>query len=95
MPPYFAIVLVLVTKCSIEIKCKEFNPDYKLALKYSMLFIEAQRSGKLPENNRIPWRGDSALHDKGDNGEDLSGGYYDGKFELFVSIFQHLFKIFH
>ena len=45
----------------------------------SMLFYEAQRSGKLPANNRIPWRGDSALGDKGDNGEDLTGGWYDGR----------------
>jgi len=45
----------------------------------SLLFYEAERSGKLPANNRIPWRGDSALDDQGDNGEDLSGGYYDGK----------------
>ena len=44
----------------------------------SLLFYEAQRSGKLPANNRIPWRGDSALGDKGANGEDLTGGYYDG-----------------
>ena len=46
----------------------------------SIMFYEAQRSGKLPENNRIPWRGDSALYDKGNyNGSavDLTGGYYD------------------
>ncbi len=44
----------------------------------SMLFFEAQRSGKLPANQRVTWRKDSALGDKGDNGEDLTGGYYDG-----------------
>jgi endoglucanase len=43
-----------------------------------MLFFEAQRSGKLPANQRVTWRKDSALGDKGDNGEDLTGGYYDG-----------------
>lgn len=52
--------------------------DYEEALRLSLLFYEAQRSGKLPEDNRIPWRGDSALDDKGLNGEDLTGGYYDG-----------------
>lgn len=31
------------------------NPHYAQLLNYSMLFYEAQRSGKLPENNRIPW----------------------------------------
>ncbi|XP_071116317.1 endoglucanase 4-like [Haliotis cracherodii] len=40
------------------------------------MFYEAQRSGKLPETNRITWRGDSALGDKGGN-TDLTGGWYD------------------
>ena len=48
-------------------------------LEKSILFYEAQRSGKLPAGNRIPWRGDSALNDRGSNGEDLTGGWYDGK----------------
>lgn len=44
-----------------------------------MLFYEAQRSGWLPENRKILWRGHSALEDRGEFGEDLSGGWYDGK----------------
>ena len=44
----------------------------------SILFYDAQRSGKLPVDNPIIWRGDSALGDKGNNGEDLTGGWYDG-----------------
>lgn len=52
--------------------------DYAKVLELSLLFFEAQRSGKLPPDNRIPWRGDSALNDRGKNDEDLSGGYYDG-----------------
>ncbi|EDO48248.1 predicted protein, partial [Nematostella vectensis] len=51
--------------------------DYDLVLHKSILFYEAQRSGKLPSTNRISWRGDSALGDHGDNGEDLTGGWYD------------------
>jgi hypothetical protein len=43
----------------------------------SILFYEAQRSGRLPANNRVPWRGDSALGDQGIDGEDLTGGWYD------------------
>lgn len=39
------------------------NFDYKDALTKSILFLEAQRSGKLPPNNRVPWRGDSGLDD--------------------------------
>jgi len=50
--------------------------DYREALKLSILFYDAQRSGRLPSNNPIPWRGDSAVSD-GDNGHDLSGGWYD------------------
>lgn len=59
----------------------DFSPDYEEALKLSLQFLEAQRSGKLPNSNRIKWRGDSALNDRGNKGEDLTGGYYDGKLE--------------
>uniref|UniRef100_A0A7N0U7G4 Endoglucanase n=1 Tax=Kalanchoe fedtschenkoi TaxID=63787 RepID=A0A7N0U7G4_KALFE len=51
--------------------------DYKSALTKSLLFFEAQRSGKLPSNQRVVWRGDSALKDGSEAGIDLSGGYYD------------------
>jgi hypothetical protein len=53
--------------------------DYSKLINISMLFYEAQRSGKLPANQRVTWRKDSALNDKGNNGEDLTGGYYDGE----------------
>ncbi|XP_046580066.1 endoglucanase E-4-like [Haliotis rubra] len=63
--------------------------NYGEALGKSILFYDAQRSGKLPANNPIKWRGDSALGDKGDNGEDLTGGWYDAgdhvKFSLPMS----------
>lgn len=52
--------------------------SYEKVLGLSFLFLEAQRSGILPHNNRISWRGDSAVFDKGNKGEDLTGGYYDG-----------------
>lgn len=50
----------------IAVNCHD-GLDYKDALTKSIIFLEAQRSGKLPPNNRVPWRGDSALHD----GEDI------------------------
>ncbi|KAL0311806.1 UNVERIFIED_CONTAM: Endoglucanase 16 [Sesamum radiatum] len=53
----------------------DFN--YKAALKKSIIFLEAQRSGKLPTNHRPSWRGDSALQDAKLVNEDLVGGYYD------------------
>jgi endoglucanase len=60
--------------------------DYHSVLEKSILFYEAQRSGKLPQNNRIMWRGDSALNDQGCHGafagiaaecDDLTGGWYE------------------
>lgn len=48
--------------------------DWGQALGLSFLFYEAQRSGKLPENNRIKWRGDSGLDHK-HNGRDVTGGW--------------------
>nr|AOV94250.1 cellulase [Antipaluria urichi] len=53
------------------------NYDYKQVLQKSLLFYEAQRSGKLPSDQKVTWRKDSALNDRGNNGEDLTGGYYD------------------
>ena len=49
--------------------------DYGKAMGLSTLFYEAQRSGKLPANNRVPWRGDSAMNDGSDHGLDLTGGW--------------------
>ncbi|WOL05056.1 hypothetical protein Cni_G13779 [Canna indica] len=51
--------------------------DYSQALTKSLLFFEAQRSGKLSSDQRVTWRGDSALNDGDDAGVDLTGGYYD------------------
>ncbi|GAB2233582.1 hypothetical protein Droror1_Dr00002808 [Drosera rotundifolia] len=51
--------------------------DYGDALGKSLLFFEAQRSGKLPAVQNVKWRGDSALHDGFLQGVDLVGGYYD------------------
>ena len=64
--------------------CSNDDYGFKDALEKSLLFYEAQRSGPLPANNRVPWRHDSALDDKGQNGEDLTGGYYDGKSVQYV-----------
>ncbi|KAI3873636.1 hypothetical protein MKX03_021689 [Papaver bracteatum] len=51
--------------------------DYKDALKKSVLYFEAQRSGRLPYNQRVQWRGNSGLTDGLEQGVDLVGGYYD------------------
>lgn len=51
--------------------------DYSQVLCMSYLFYEAERSGVLPSDQRVTWRGDSAINDGSDVGSDLSGGYYD------------------
>jgi endoglucanase len=51
--------------------------NYAEALQKSQYFYEAQRSGKLPENNRVMWRGNSGLSDGASEGVDLVGGWYD------------------
>ncbi|KAJ9153067.1 hypothetical protein P3X46_026553 [Hevea brasiliensis] len=51
--------------------------DYQDALRKSILFFEGQRSGRLPPDQRVKWRRDSALHDGFSVGKDLTGGYYD------------------
>ena len=37
--------------------------NYKTALTKSILFFEAQRSGRLPRKQRVKWRANSALRD--------------------------------
>lgn len=64
----------------------ESKYDYAEVLRLSLLFYEAQRSGYLPDNNRIPWRGSSGLNDRGIHGEDLVGGYYDCKFFSLIEV---------
>jgi endoglucanase len=51
--------------------------DYAQALQDSMFFYEAQRSGQLPPDSEVDWRGDSDLADGSDNGVNLTGGYHD------------------
>ncbi|GFG41057.1 hypothetical protein Cfor_04533 [Coptotermes formosanus] len=65
----FVCLLCVLTLCRAY--------DYKEVLRDSLLFYEAQRSGKLPADQKVTWRKDSALNDKGQKGEDLTGGYYD------------------
>nr|XP_006820071.1 PREDICTED: endoglucanase 15-like [Saccoglossus kowalevskii] len=53
--------------------------DYCEVLRDSLLFYEAQRSGVMTDEtkSKLHWKKDSALNDQGENGEDLTGGYYD------------------
>ncbi|ANM61708.1 glycosyl hydrolase 9B12 [Arabidopsis thaliana] len=67
------IVLLLSITCGAV----SANSNYGEALTKSLLYFEAQRSGKLPLDQRVIWRGDSALRDGSDAHVDLTGGYYD------------------
>ncbi|XP_059628589.1 endoglucanase 12 [Cornus florida] len=72
---------IMITQLLPEHKSPPPPPDsYSDALHKALLFFNAQKSGKLPKNNGIPWRGNSGLDD-GSNLTDvkggLVGGYYD------------------
>ena len=56
---------------------EEAAVDYGAALSKSLLYFEAQRSGRLPHNQRVRWRGHSGLTDGLQQGVDLISGYYD------------------
>ncbi|XP_031371955.1 endoglucanase 5 isoform X2 [Punica granatum] len=55
----------------------QYHYNYGDALDKSLMFFEAQRSGKLSVDQRIKWRSDSGLRDGFLQGVDLLGGYYD------------------
>ncbi|CAI8597787.1 unnamed protein product [Vicia faba] len=57
--------------------CITHSFDYADALSKSLLYFEAQRSGRLPYNQRVNWRHHSGLTDGLEQGVDLVGGYYD------------------
>lgn len=59
------------------VKAAETNYNYGEALQKAIMFYEFQRSGKLPDDIRNNWRGDSGLSDGSDVGLDLTGGWYD------------------
>jgi hypothetical protein len=75
---FYPKLILFVVNLVLLIKCTNCEYDYNEVLHASLLFYEAQRSGKLPDDNRIKWRRDSMLEDKGNDGEDLTGGYFDG-----------------
>ena len=51
--------------------------DYGVPLKLSFLFLEAQRSGKLPASQRVEWRGDTNAKAVAPWGSPIVRGYFD------------------
>uniref|UniRef100_A0A804UDH4 cellulase n=1 Tax=Zea mays TaxID=4577 RepID=A0A804UDH4_MAIZE len=73
-----AVLLAACPAAAVEAEAgDEEAVDYGAALSKSLLYFEAQRSGRLPHNQRVPWRGHSGLTDGLQQGVDLVGGYYD------------------
>nr|GMC50189.1 endoglucanase 12 [Ipomoea batatas] len=77
-------VLALPTIIAISLPKRHPRPpppdNYSVALHKALLFFNAQKSGKLPKNNGVPWRRDSGLDDGSkltDVKGGLIGGYYD------------------
>ncbi|CAM6036387.1 unnamed protein product [Sphagnum compactum] len=72
------VVLALLQLCMLPTICMAaVQYDYGDALMRSLLYFEGQRSGKLPTQQRVTWRGNSGLSDGNSAGVDLTGGYYD------------------
>ncbi|OAY56265.1 hypothetical protein MANES_02G002000v8 [Manihot esculenta] len=69
------VQIILITCCSFSLFCNA--QDYTDALEKSILFFEGQRSGVLPPNQRLNWRGNSGLSDGSSYHVNLVGGYYD------------------
>lgn len=68
MAVYRPILLLLLVSASAISRPIAAAHDYGDALYRSILFFEGQRSGKLPPNQRLSWRRDSALRDGAQDG---------------------------
>ncbi|WJX38853.1 Esterase/lipase/thioesterase [Trifolium repens] len=76
---YLHFLLTLLVFCSFnnQLSFAFTSQEYYNALEKSILFFEGQRSGRLPSNQKLTWRGDSGLSDGSSYHVDLVGGYYD------------------
>ncbi|RDY13117.1 Endoglucanase 11, partial [Mucuna pruriens] len=71
----YLFLLIFFTLFTATYQSQAF--DYADALSKSLLYFEAQRSGRLPYNQRVTWRHHSGIADGLEQGVDLVGGYYD------------------
>jgi hypothetical protein len=63
--------------------------DYAGALEQSLLYFEAQRSGNLPADQRVTWRGDSGLNDGKQQG--VSGLFISSRLRSILALFGNFF----
>ncbi|XP_072967783.1 endoglucanase 1-like [Typha angustifolia] len=71
------LCFLLTCLCLLYHSCLVSAFNYADALEKSILFFEGQRSGRLPADQRMTWRGNSGLSDGYPYHVDLVGGYYD------------------
>ncbi|ESQ44643.1 hypothetical protein EUTSA_v10003366mg, partial [Eutrema salsugineum] len=57
----FTAIVIIISSHHNEPPPPGYN--FTVALQTSLRFFNAQRSGRLPHNNNVSWRGDSCLHD--------------------------------
>ncbi|XP_076907704.1 endoglucanase 9-like [Bidens hawaiensis] len=75
-----AIVSLLIILCLLlhflpnKNRHRGATKDLTLALKQALIFFDAQKSGVLPKDNMVKFRGDSGLED---GNKSLVGGFYD------------------
>ncbi|MCL7022033.1 hypothetical protein MKW94_001714, partial [Papaver nudicaule] len=64
LPPSSSMLKIFVI-LYFTVHCPSYatSHNYGDALRKSLLFFEGQRSGKLPPDQRLKWRRDSALRD--------------------------------
>ncbi|KAL3641506.1 Beta-glucosidase cel3A [Castilleja foliolosa] len=72
-----SIFFLLLFSCFTIIFVESAGHNYKDALTKAILFLQGQRSGMLPKDQKFTWRGDSALSDGSAANVNLAGGYYD------------------
>ena len=66
------VLLLLVVAAAGFFGSTVHGHNYAAALSKSLLYFEAQRSGRLPPTQRVRWRGHSALNDGADHGVSTS-----------------------
>ncbi|XP_019165450.1 PREDICTED: endoglucanase 24-like [Ipomoea nil] len=70
------LILFFFTTLLLDVTQSSYH-NYPDALSKCILFFEGQRSGYLPSEQRMTWRGHSGLGDGWSFNTDLTGGYYD------------------
>lgn len=74
-----AVVVIKHKKSSSDTSgpSSDFSGNYTESMRLALTFLDIQKSGKLPADFPIKWRGDSNLLDGSDVNVSLSGGIYD------------------